>query len=147
MEGVAGRKAIHFWKADRNRSGHGYPERKRAEEALREREERLQFALEAAGAGTWELSLEAGELRASDKALHFLGIAPGAPVTHEMALARVHPDDRSRLENALRHTFETGQPFILEWRVPFRDGSVRWREARGERRSVSGKQLVAGAGS
>ncbi|HWJ18114.1 MAG TPA: PAS domain-containing protein, partial [Geobacterales bacterium] len=117
---------------------------KRTEVALRQSEERLKFALEAAGAGTWEVSLETRELRASDKTLAFLGIAPGTPVTHDIGLARVHPDDRSRLEDALRHTLETGQPFILEWRVPFRDGSVRWREARGERRSVSGKQVVAG---
>ena len=117
---------------------------KRTEVALRESEDRLQFALEAAGAGTWEASLETGELRASDKALSFLGIALGTPVTHDIALARVHPDDRSRLEDALRHTLETGQPFKLGWRVPFPDGSVRWREARAERRSVSGKQVVAG---
>ena len=69
---------------------------KRTEAALRESEDRLKFALEAAGAGTWEVELETGELAASDKALSFLGIAPGIPVSHEIALARVHPEDRSR---------------------------------------------------
>ena len=44
---------------------------KRTEVALRESEERLKFALEAAGAGTWEVSLETGELRASDRTLWF----------------------------------------------------------------------------
>jgi PAS domain S-box-containing protein len=117
---------------------------KRTEAALRESEKRLKFALEAAGAGTWEVTLETGELVASDRALSFLGIAPGTQISHEIALARVHPDDRSRLEGALRYTLDTGVPFRLEWRVSHADGSVRWMEARGERRSVSDKQVVAG---
>ena len=117
---------------------------KRTEEALRESEKRLKFALEAAEAGTWEVALETGELAASDQALFFLGIPPDTPVTHEIALARVHPDDQSRLEKALRHTLDTGEPYRLEWRAPLSDGSVRWLEARGERRSVSGTQVIAG---
>ena len=117
---------------------------KRTEEALRESEKRLKFALEAAEAGTWEVVLETGELAASDQALFFLGIPPGTPVTHEIALARVHPEDQSRLEKALRHTLDTGEPYRLEWRAPLSDGSVRWIEARGERRSVSGTQVIAG---
>ncbi len=119
-------------------------ERKRAEIALRESEARLKFALDAANAGTWEVALETGELVASDRALSFLGIAPGTPVTHDIAMARVHPDDRSRLEDGLRRTLETGEPYRGEWRVLLPDGSIRWLEGRGERRSVSGKQVVAG---
>jgi PAS domain S-box-containing protein len=117
---------------------------KRTEAALRESEDRLKFALEAAGAGTWEVELETGELAASDKALSFLGIAPGIPVSHEIALARVHPEDRSRLEEKLHHTLETGEPYRLEWRTPLADGSIRWLETRGELRAVSGRQVVAG---
>ena len=49
---------------------------KRTEAALRASETRLQFALEAAGAGTWEVTLETGELRASNKMLYFLGLWP-----------------------------------------------------------------------
>ena len=119
-------------------------ERKRAEIALRESEERLQFALDAANAGTWELALETGELVASDRALSFLGIAPGTAVTYEIVLPRAHPEDRPRIEEGLRHTLETGEPYRLEWRTSLPDGSTRWLEGRGERRSVSGKQVVAG---
>jgi len=119
-------------------------ELKRTEAALRESEERLKFALDAANAGTWEVALETGELAASEGMLSLLGIAPGTPVTHGIALASVHPDDRARLEEGLRHTLETGEPYGAEWRALLPDGSTRWREMHGERRCISGKQVVGG---
>ena len=117
---------------------------KRTEEALRKSEERLKFALDAANAGTWEVALETGELAASEGMLSLLGIAPGTPVTHDIALASVHPDDQARLDEGLRHTLETGEPYRAEWRALLPDGSTRWREIHGERRFISGKQVVGG---
>ena len=114
------------------------------EAALRESEARLQFALHAAAAGSWEVSLATGEMTASDQAIAFLGLPPGARATHETALARVHPDDRAGLEAALSRTFETGKALRLVYRVPLADGSMRWLESRAERRSVSGNMVVAG---
>ncbi|HWJ18723.1 MAG TPA: PAS domain S-box protein, partial [Geobacterales bacterium] len=119
-------------------------ELKRTEAALRNSEEYLQFALEAANAGTWEVELSTGKFAASDGALYFLGIAPGTSVTLDITLSRVHPDDRPRLEEGLRHTLETGKPYRAEWRALLPDGSIRWLETRGERRFASGKQLIGG---
>ena len=82
---------------------------KRTEIALRESEERLKFALEAAAP-------EPGRY-AGNRGIQGIGPAsslrrdPGTPMTHDEALARVHPEDRSRLKDALRHTLETGKPF------------------------------------
>jgi PAS domain S-box-containing protein len=117
---------------------------KRTEEALRESEERLRFALEAANAGTWEVDLATGKLVASDRALSFAGFPPGTALTHELALGRTHPDDRVRLNEALRRSVHTGEPYRLEWRALLPDGSIRWLEARGERRSVSESQVIGG---
>ncbi len=117
---------------------------KRTATALRESEERLRFALEAAGAGTWEVDPATGGLAVSDRALYLLGIPPGTPANYEETLACVHPEDRPRIEAALHHTIETGEPYGLEWRVPLQDGSIQWRESRAERRSISGKQTVTG---
>ena len=119
-------------------------ELKRTEAALRDSEERLEFALEAANAGTWEVELSTGKFVASDGALYFLGIPPGTSVTLDFALSRVHPDDRPRLEEGLRHTLETGEPYRAEWRALLPGGLMRWLEARGERRFASGKQLIGG---
>src|SRR5262249_50320730 len=69
-------------------------ERKQQEELLRESEARLQFALDAGGAGTWESSLESREFIASDRALALHGLPPGTPMTQDKALATVHPEAR-----------------------------------------------------
>jgi PAS domain S-box-containing protein len=119
-------------------------ERKRSEEALRESEEHLRFALDAANAGTWESVPETGEFSASDRALAMHGLPPGLPMTHEKALAAVHPEDRPRVQEALRRTFERGELYSAEYRVPLPDGSIRWIETRGELRSVSGRQVIGG---
>ncbi len=117
---------------------------KRTEAALRESEERLKFALEAAGAGAWEVALETGKFIASDRALALHALPLGTVVTHERALACKHPEDRPRIEAAFRHTLETGEPFRLETRVPLPDGSMRWLESSGELRSVCGKRVIVG---
>ena len=119
-------------------------ERKRAEIALRESEERLKFALEAAGAGTWQVTQETGEFIASDRTLALHGLPPGAPMTHEKALANVHPEDQPRVEETLRRTLETGEPFRVETRVMLPGGSIRWIESCGELRSVFGRQVIGG---
>ena len=117
---------------------------KRTEAALRESEERLKFALEAAGAGTWRLAPETGELTASDRALVLLGLPPAMPITHEKALSAVHPEDQVRVEEALQNTFDRAAPFEMEMRVPLSDGSIRWLESRGELLSVSGTKAISG---
>jgi PAS domain S-box-containing protein len=50
----------------------------------------------------------------------------------------VHPDDRAKIEAALNHASDDGEPFGLEYRIVRADGEVRWVLDRG--------QLVSGAG-
>jgi len=119
-------------------------ERKRAEEALRESEERLRFALEAAGAGTWVAVPETGEFTASDRALAMHGATPGTPMSHEKAMETVHAADRPRVAEAVRCALATGEPYRVEFRMPLPDGSIRWVESRGEPRFVSGRQILCG---
>ena len=75
-------------------------EQKRAEETLRESEARLKLALEAANAGDWEWAPETHEFNASGRAKTLHGLNTESPMTHEMALAAVHPEDRPRVEAA-----------------------------------------------
>ena len=103
-----------------------------AQAALQESEERLRFALKAAGAGTWEVVPSTGEFTASDRALELHGLPPGTIMNHDKALAAVHRDDQPRVEEALRRTLTLGEPFRLELRVPLPDGSVRWLELQAE---------------
>ena len=119
-------------------------ERARVSHALRESEGRLKFALSAGEVGTWELSLNTGEFATSEEALAFLDMPRGKKVTLKSVLARVYPDDRRLLQEALLHALETGETYALEWRTQLADGSIRWLETRGERRSVFGKHVVSG---
>jgi signal transduction histidine kinase/DNA-binding response OmpR family regulator len=38
----------------------------------------------------------------------------------------VHPDDRDRIQQEVRHTIETGEPFSCEYRFVKRDGTIIW---------------------
>jgi PAS domain-containing protein len=106
---------------------------KKAHDALAENEARLQIALDADGAGIWEVSDDGREFVASDRALVLHGLQPGTPLTHDEAFAAVHPEDRQKVEQALRLTFEAGALFRVELRCPRPDGSVRWAHGAGSR--------------
>jgi PAS domain S-box-containing protein len=119
-------------------------ERKQQEELLRQSEARLQLALDADGAGTWESSPESGEFIASDRALTLYGLPPGSPMTRDKALAAVHSEDRPKVEQALGHTLETGAPFLVEIRCPQPDGSMRWLHSQGKLHEIQGRRRLIG---
>ncbi len=119
-------------------------ERARVSQALRENELRLKFALAAGEAGTFELALDTGEIAACDQTLALLNYRPGESMTLESVLARIYPDDLPAFQESLQRTMSGGSACELEWRTALPDGSIRWLETRGEKRSVSGKQVIAG---
>jgi PAS domain S-box-containing protein len=43
----------------------------------------------------------------------------------------IHPDDRAGVLAASRHTWQTGEPWVSEYRILAADGRVRWLEDRG----------------
>jgi PAS domain S-box-containing protein len=119
-------------------------ELKRKETALREADERLQFALDAAKAGTWEVDLATGKIIAGPRALSVLGFPSGVALTYDLVLSQAHPDDQPLLAEAHRRTVETGASHRLEWRACLPDGSIRWLETRGECRFIRGAKVIAG---
>jgi PAS domain S-box-containing protein len=119
-------------------------ERKQQEELLRESEARLQLALDAGGAAMWESSLDGGEFIASDRALTLHGLPPRTPMTQDKALATVHPEDRPKVEQALRDTLERGAPFHVEYRFQHPDGSVRWLDSQAQLRQRGRERRLIG---
>ena len=101
-------------------------ERKRAEEALRENEDRLRLALEAADLGTWDLDLVTGKAVRSLRHDQIFGYQELQPEwTLEIALRHVLPEDRQRTQDA--HTPAEGKTrMYVEGRMQRTDGSMGW---------------------
>ena len=60
--------------------------RKQAENALRESEERLRLALDAAQMGQWEWNIITGEFVCSEKSLALYGLPPDTPMSYDRFL-------------------------------------------------------------
>jgi PAS domain S-box-containing protein len=88
---------------------------KRAEERLRDREVRLQFALAAARMASWHWDLISGTLMWDD-----------APYTWADFVKRVHPDDQISVRNALNEALRDRRELDFEFRVVQSDTSIRW---------------------
>ncbi len=105
--------------------------RLRIGKALRESEARLQLAIDAAQIGPWHWDLVTGEVLWSPQCLALFGLPADTVMTHERFLQAVHPDDRERVQAALREAIENHVEYAIEKRVLETDGSVRWLAARG----------------
>ncbi|HKF02986.1 MAG TPA: PAS domain-containing protein [Candidatus Sulfotelmatobacter sp.] len=105
-------------------------DRKRAEDAVRASEQNLRLMLDSI-AGYVMTYTPSGEVEFVNKqTLDYFGktleelkgwILPNG----------VHPDDRTRVATAWKHSIETGQPFEVEFRSPRKDGVYRWLHSRG----------------
>jgi PAS domain S-box-containing protein len=103
-------------------------ERKREEERLREDEERLRLAYEAAGLGTWDW--QPGNRYSINNDIYFkihgLEPHPEGKVEFGSYLDLVHPDDRERLRLTVNRA-STGEMVVdLPFRFIRPDGQVRW---------------------
>jgi PAS domain S-box-containing protein len=102
-------------------------ERKRANEALRESEQRLRLAQQAAGIGTFEWNVQTGVNVWTPELEAMYGLARGEFGKTQLAWEQlVHPEDRAAATGLVDRAFETGEPMQGEWRVIWRDGSVHW---------------------
>ena len=106
-------------------------ERRRAEEALRRSEANLQLALEAGRLGDWNWDMATGEVAWSSRCKALYGLPPETVMTYERFLERVHPEDRERVDAALRQAVEARSDYDVEKRAVWPDGSVHWNATRG----------------
>ena len=104
---------------------------KRAERSLREGEERMSLAAEAANLSMWVWDVVRDEIWMTDKGRALLGFAPDTRLDHAALSARVHPEDRVARDSAIRHALETQGEYAMEYRVLLPDGTLRWIGARG----------------
>jgi PAS domain S-box-containing protein len=108
--------------------------RDRVEQALLASDRRLRLALKAARMWEWELDLETRQITRSEASTEVLGIGPGPMRDY---VARIHPDDRPLVEQAVRDAL-TGQIPHLQFRFVRPDGETLWLELRGDHHPEEG---------
>jgi PAS domain S-box-containing protein len=98
-------------------------ERRRAELALRESEERLKLALAGAQEGVWDWDLETGAVVYSDQWKRMLGYGDDEIEPHVRAWERLlHPDDRASAEALTDAVTRDKRPYEGEFRLRHKDG-------------------------
>jgi diguanylate cyclase (GGDEF)-like protein/PAS domain S-box-containing protein len=109
-------------------------ERKRAEDALRESEERYALAARGANDGLWDWNLETQRVYFSTRWKAMLGYEDAEIAdSPDEWMSRVHKEDRKALHAELAaHWGATAiKECAIEHRVLHRDGSYRWMLSRG----------------
>ena len=101
------------------------------DEALRESEERMRLAADAANLGIWEWELAANEIWATNARRTLLGLPTSGKVTFEDFLSRVHPEDRNQIRQTISDAIRDGKEYDSEYRLVLPDGIVRWMSTRG----------------
>ena len=110
-------------------------ERKRAEEALRESEERFARAVEGSNDGILDWDITNDRMFASERAMRIAGLDSDVVVsTHDewLALLSIHPDDEPAVKRTFRRQPQGGHDAQeADCRVRHGDGSWRWVRIRG----------------
>ncbi len=107
-------------------------DRKRAEDALRESEQRYSLAARGANDGLWDWDLRTGKVFYSPRWHEMLGLQQPVSGTPADWLDRIHPEDRPRVEFQLETLWHTRAcDFVSEHRIRHADGSYRWMLLRG----------------
>ena len=106
-------------------------ERARAESALREREHRFRLALSASGGGSWSWDPRTNDANWDDAFRLRFGFAADEPPVFEKWFARVHVDDRPRIQSALEEVLRGRNTWDHTYRFVRADGTVSWMQSLG----------------
>jgi len=102
-----------------------------SEAGLRESEERMTLAAEAANLGIWISDLARQEIWATQKWRELFGFSGSDQLDLEGILQRVHPEDREVVNQMLTKVLASGGNYEAEYRLLLRDGKIRWIASRG----------------
>jgi PAS domain S-box-containing protein len=102
-------------------------DRKRVENLIRDRDERLRAALLASETGTFRWNLHTNRLEWDDNLNRLFGLSAGESINHlSEFLARIHPDDQAAVIDGCQQCVQEGADFEQEFRVVWPDGSLHW---------------------
>lgn len=108
-------------------------ERRKAEVALRESQQRLSLAMTAAQMSCWEIDVKTHEMQSSGIG-HFGARTDAETITESWNafLERVAPEDRATVEKAFAYAVEHGDFYDVVFKSTNDHGELRWTRARGK---------------
>src|SRR5438132_3281757 len=106
-------------------------ERSKGETTLRERGERISLAAESANLAFWSINFERRESWMSDKGRAIFNFGPDEHLSRELFVSRVHPAERTAVDEAIESAPASSQTFEFEYRLLRPDGETRWLISRG----------------
>ena len=104
--------------------------------------------LDSARFGVWDWNIETGELVWSPECLEMFGLPPDYKMSYERFVEAIYPEDRERVDQAVKTALETGDHYSTEMRSVWPDGSMHWVASRGRAYyNKNGKPIrMSGAG-
>ena len=97
-----------------------------SEAGLRQSEERVALAAEAAQLGVWEFDLTTQNIWMSDKVRQLFQFPLTGDITYAEFEQRVHPEDRRRRDQLMQQAIRTESGYENEYRILLPDGKIRW---------------------
>ena len=96
------------------------------EAELRQSENRMGMAIEAARIGFFDWDTIRDEQVWSSTAKQLLGLSPESPADFAVLMQAVHAEDRASLRNSIASVTPQKPEFVHEHRACWRDGTVHW---------------------
>lgn len=107
-------------------------ERQQAADRLRINEANLAKAEQIAQLGYWDWHIPENTLFWSDEVYRIFDLTPTTSPSYDNFLNHVHPDDRARVEGAVRQSLVTKAPYSIEHRIIRHDKAIRVVHEQGE---------------
>lgn len=102
--------------------------REEAEEQLQESAMFLRESQEIARLGGWKSNPDTGLLRCTEEMYTLLDFPADHPLTYDSGFAFVDPEDKRKLLDALRSSWESGSGFTITCRMKTFSGRVFWAD-------------------
>ena len=121
-------------------------EQKRAEAALRESAAYLAEAQRISRTGIFGWNVATGEIVWSEETFRIFEFDRTVKPTLDLVLARIHPEDRARVQQYLERVSDDGRDWDFEHRLLMPDGSIKYVHAAAHAvKDASGKLEFVGA--
>ncbi|MEC4895971.1 MAG: ATP-binding protein [Oscillatoria sp. PMC 1051.18] len=107
-------------------------EAERANQRLRESEERYRFILEGSYDGIWDWDFNRQEIYGNDRLLEIVGLSPEITTTPKLFCSLVHPEDYSKVFQAVQLHLNEQIELEVQFRLRHSSGEYRYCVARGK---------------